>query len=89
MSLVLDDDCTLLSIAEAAAILGVAKVTVRRYIADDRMAAVVHGGRFLIAEEEVERIRQLRAQARPGSDDTPMDAQVSAPLTATVIAIDN
>lgn len=89
MSLVLDDDCTLLSIPEAAAILGVAKATVRRLIAKGRMAAVAHGGRFLIAEEEVERVRQLRA-TRPGVGDTPTaDDQVSAPLTAGVITIDD
>lgn len=56
--IVFDEDFILLDIHEAAAELEVPVPRLQGWIRADRLAAVFHGGRAMIAQDEVERFRR-------------------------------
>jgi hypothetical protein len=59
------DDLVLMDVATAAEVLGSEPARIKELIRVGKVAAVMHGGRWLIAEEEIERVRSL---ATDGSD---------------------
>ena len=62
---------------EAAKLLGKGVATIWRWIRDEKILAVRIGGRTLIPEKEIERLRKERYLTDPGSRSfgaTPIDA---------------
>lgn len=52
------DDLTLYDLNEVSATLGLSRFQVQARVADNVLAAVHHGGRLMVAAEEVERFRE-------------------------------
>ncbi|GAA3087423.1 hypothetical protein GCM10010464_59060 [Pseudonocardia yunnanensis] len=56
------DDLVLVDVATAAEELGGEPARLKELIRSGKVAAVMHGGRWLIAEEEIERVRTLTTE---------------------------
>lgn len=55
------DDLTLYDLNEVSATLGLSRGQVTARVTDDELVAVHHGGRLMVAAEEVERFRAAYA----------------------------
>lgn len=55
--IVFDDGFTLLTLSEVADRLGITRFKIEQSVRSGALAAVHHGGRWMVAEEEVERFR--------------------------------
>ena len=53
--IVFDEDFTLLDLHEAAAELGISRSRTQNYVRAGLLAAVHHGGRWMVSQDEVER----------------------------------
>lgn len=56
--IVFDEDFTLLDLGEVARALGISRFRVEDYVRVGTLAAVHHGGKWMVAADELERFRR-------------------------------